>query len=61
MSFLPFRLHFISCFHAKIHGFWVNFQTYANLGFLMIQVIFSEIDQSVFVLGCYELDLDGLI
>ena len=27
----------------------------------MIQVLFSEIDQWVFVLGCYELDLDGLI
>ena len=48
-------------FHALIHGFWVNFWTYAKLRFLIIQAKLSEIDQWVFVLGCYKLDLDGLI
>ena len=41
--------------------FTKKFWTYAKFRFLMIQAKFSEINQWVFVLGCYELDLDGLI
>ena len=55
----PFAFYFMfSCINSWFGG---KFRTYAKLRFLMIQVIFSKIDHWVFVLGCYELDLDGLI
>ena len=41
-TFIPFLLFLFSCFHALFHAFKGYFQTFLNLGFLLIHCYFSE-------------------
>ena len=56
-TFIPLLLFLFSWFHA----FKGNFQTFSNLGFLLIQCYFSEIDHWVLLVYCYIHDLGWLI
>ena len=58
-TFIPLLLFLFSWFHALFHAFKGNFRTFLNLGFLLIQCYFSEIDHWVLLvnlinLGFYE-------
>ena len=56
---LPFAFYFM---FSRINSWFLGkFSNLCKFGFLLIQAKFFEIDQWVFVTGCYELDLDGLI
>ena len=59
-TFIPLILLF-SWFHALFHAFKGNFRTFLNLGFLLIQCYFSEIDHWVLLVYCYIHDFCWLI
>ena len=50
---LSLLLVLFSCFHAYFHAFKGHFRTFIELGFLMIQGLFSEIDHWVLMGYCY--------
>ena len=52
-TFLSLLLFLFSCFHAYFHAFKGHFRTSIDLGFLMIQGLFSEIDHWVLLRYCY--------
>ena len=56
-TFIPLLLFLFSCFHALFHAFKRYFQTFLNLGFLMIQCYFFEIYHWVLLVYCYIHDL----
>ena len=60
-TFIPLLLFLFSCFHALFHAFKGYFQTFLNLGFLLIQYYFSEIDHWVLLVYCYIHDCCWLI
>ena len=52
-TILSLLLVLVSCFHAYFHAFKGHFWTSIELGFLMIQGFFSEIDHWVLLGYCY--------
>ena len=60
-TFIPVILFLFSWFHALFHAFKGHFRTFLNLGFLLIQCYFSEIDHWVLLVYCYIHDLCWLI
>ena len=60
-TFIPLILFLFSCFHALFLAFKGYFQTFLNLGFLLIQCYFSEIDHWVLLVYCYIHDCCWLI
>ena len=60
-TFIPLLLFLFSCFHALFHAFKGYFQTFLNLGFLLIQCYFFEIDHWVLLVYCYIHDCCWLI
>ena len=60
-TFIPLILFLFSCFHAVFHAFKGYFRTFLNLGFLLIQCYFSEIDHRVLLVYCYIHDCCWLI
>ena len=52
-TILSLFLVLFSCFHAYFHAFKGNFRTSIDLGFSMIQGLFSEIDHGVLLGYCY--------
>ena len=60
-TFIPLILFLFSCFHALFHAFKGHFRTSLNLGFLLIQCYFSEIDHWFLLVYCYIHNLCWLI
>ena len=60
-TILSLFLVLFSCFHAFFHAFKGYFWTSLNLGFLLIQCHFSEIDHWVLLVYCYIHDCCWLI
>ena len=60
-TFIPLILFLFSCFHALFHAFKGYFRTFLNLGFLLIQCYFFEIDHWVLLVYCYIYDCCWLI
>ena len=52
-TILSLFLFLFSCFHAYFHAFKGHFRTSIDLGFLMVQGLFSEIDHWVLLGYCY--------
>ena len=60
-TILSLFLVLFSCFHAFFHAFKGYFRTFLDLGFLLIQGYFSEIDHWVLLGYCYIHDYCWLI
>ena len=60
-TILSLLLVLFSWFHSYFHAFKGHFQTSMDLGFLLIQGLFSEIDHWVLLGYCYILDCFLLI
>ena len=60
-TILSLFLVLFSCFHAFFHAFKEYFRTSLNLGFLLVQGYFSEIDHWVLLVYCYIHDCCWLI
>ena len=60
-TILSLFLVLFSCFHAFFHAFKGYFRISLNLGFLLIQGYFSEIDHWVLLVYCYIHDFCWLI
>ena len=60
-TFIPLLLFLFSCFHALFHAFKGHFRTSLNLGSLLIQCYFFEIDHWVLLVYCSIHDLCWLI